>query len=455
MDRVSFAPGVWRRISEHLRSNGRVEDGAFFLFKTGRSATGLRVLVHEVLLPEESAWEFREHDRLVPSGQWMSAVLGIASAKNSGLGFVHSHPGEFHPASLSPVDMTTSAAWSKSIRQITHQPFVSLVTSGESVSGYVFDAGGLGSPRSVGRIEIAGEGMVRWVNPLPAGKQSDLDLDDRQIRALTTLGNERLRGMKIGVIGAGGTGSPLAEQLSRMGVNTIVTIDPDTLDTVSNLRRVVGSRCEDLGEKKASVIARHINSLGLSTQIVPVLADVREESAARLLLDMDLAILTTDTHSSRAFANQLAYQYWLPVIDVGVCVGTSKTGSVSGMPLEIRVLLPDNPCLWCRGGVLDPERIREENLPPAELKKLAAEGYVQGVPSPQPSLAALNYLAASAAAVTMLRLYSEQPVAYSTVIIDVWEQYCQTRDFEILRDCICHSWRGEADQGPLAFRPMP
>jgi hypothetical protein len=382
----------------------------------------------------------------------MSAALGSAIDNKCGLGFIHSHPGALHPPSLSPIDVATSATWSKSIGQITQQPFISLVWSPRGVSGCLFDA--LQQTRSfpIERVDVLGDSLVESLGSIEEGTFPDAELDDRQIRALTALGNTRLRRLHVGIVGAGGTGSPLAEQLARMGVSKVTLIDSDVLDTPSNLRRIVGSRRADLGEAKVSVVARHLRSLGFPLDVVALANDVRTESATRSLLDADVAILTTDTHSSRAFVNQLAYQYWLPVIDVGVCVGTSKTGSISGMPVEIRLLLPDNACLWCRGDVLDPDRIREENLPAAERARLAAEGYVQGLSDPQPSLAALNCLAAACAATTMLRLYSGQALPSTTAIFDAWEQYAQARSYDIKAGCLCGSWRGQADQLHIVFQ---
>jgi hypothetical protein len=280
------------------------------------------------------------------------------------------------------------------------------------------------------------------------------EVDDRQVRALQRLGNARLRQLSIGVVGAGGTGSSVAEQLARLGVSAITLVDPDRLDTPSNLRRVVGSRPSDLHEglSKAEVVGRHLKEIGLSKDVMALTQDVRTQSATKALLDTDLVISTTDTHSSRAFLNQIAYQYWLPLLDVGARVGLKKSGEVSGMPVEVRVLLPDNGCLWCRG-VLSADRIREENLPAGERARLAAEGYVQGLEGPQPSLASLNYFAASLTVLTAIRLYSGQPLVSQTFILDPWEQYVQTASDDVNPDCICHDWRGLADELPIVYLP--
>lgn len=218
-----------------------------------------------------------------------------------------------------------------------------------------------------------------------------------------------------------------------MGVAAVTLVDPDAVNDSSNLRRVVGSRTSDLTTtaKKVDVVARHLESLDLGTKVAVLARDVSEESVVRQLLDCDIVINTTDTQSSRTMLNQIAYQYWLPIVDVGVRVGTKTDGVVSGMPVEVRVLLPDNGCLWCRKGILNSQAIYEENLPADERARLAAEGYVQGVGEPQASLTPLNYLAGALALLTMIRMYSGQPVHAASVVFDAWEQFVHPLDSKV------------------------
>jgi molybdopterin/thiamine biosynthesis adenylyltransferase len=231
-------------------------------------------------------------------------------------------------------------------------------------------------------------------------------------------------------------------------------IDPDVIDTPSNLRRIVGSRPSDLITRlpKVEVLNRHLAESGYRGVVARIHGDVRLERAAHKLLECDVVVSATDTQSSRALINQLAVQYWLPTIDIGVRVGTSLKGQVSGMPAEVRVLLPDGPCLWCVGA-LNSDIIRTENLPDWERERLAYEGYVQGLPDPQPSLAPLNFLAGSLAVTTMLRLVVGDPLPATNFVVDGWEQYWHPLRQPIRSDCICHQWRGLADIVSVPYLP--
>jgi molybdopterin/thiamine biosynthesis adenylyltransferase len=455
MYRVEWLAGDWHALRDHLVNAERNETGAFLLVREGLSARGGRLLVDQVLLPPQAGLERAGRHALRPSAQWLSAVIGSAIEAKTGLAFIHSHPDAHHPPTLSPIDLETSLEWSRSIGPTIDGPFASLVWSPSGVSGVMFRAEDSAKPIHQDRFESLGAGNIELLHPVPQAAAGDPALDDRQVRALTALGNDRIRTLAVGVVGLGGTGSPVAEQLVRIGVAEVVLIDPDVIDHESNIRRVVGSRPRDMAARrsKVAVVGDHLRSLGLGTTITEVSRDVRDEDVVRRLLDCDVVISTTDTQSSRALLNQIAYQYWLPTIDVGVRVGTKRNGAVSGMPAEVRVLLPDNACLWCRRDVLDSQVIYEENLPLDARQRLAAEGYVQGLAQHQPSLTPLNYFAGAAAVLILVKLHSGQPVVAASVVFDAWEQFVQPLRAEPDPTCICQQWRGRGDSVPVPFLP--
>ena len=275
--------------------------------------------------------------------------------------------------------------WARMIVPTLDRPFLSLVWTPSDISGWFFETADA-EPELTDTVEALGRRRRRVLHRA-GNAPNDEAIDDRQRRALGLPLNTSVREMSVAIVGLGGTGSPLGEILARMGVAGMTLIDPDVIDTPSNLRRISGSAFDDLAAQtpKATVAARHLNELHLVERLDPIQGDVRAEEVARTLIDADLVLSTTDTHSSRALVNQIAVQYYVPVIDVGVRVGIATDGSISGMPVDIRILLPDEACLWCRG-ILDARRIRDENLPPEEHERLEAEGYVQGDAGPQPSL---------------------------------------------------------------------
>jgi molybdopterin-synthase adenylyltransferase len=453
MDRLVFPYEIWEALNSRFgRPDGR-EEGAFLQLGFGRTPNGVRLLARSVIFADgPDDWESQGPDNLRPSGRWMSRAFGAAMEADAGLAFIHSHPGSTHPAQLSPLDMATSRAWAPTLLGSLEGPFASLVWTRGAVEGVCFDQSSPTRPRPISRIQALGAGATVWLsraNPTPTDA-----LDDRQERAVSQSGNVRLRDLDIVVVGAGGTGSSLAVRLARVGVRSITLIDPDRVDNPSNVRRIAGSSAGDvaLGRSKVDVVANYINHLDLGTKAVPLHGDVRTSEGLALLINTDLLLNTTDTHSSRAFVNQVALQYWVPTLDVGVRIGTTA-GTVSGMPAEVRLLLPDNGCLWCRG-VIAADVIRAENLPAEERTRLAQEGYVTGpVGLAEPSIGPLNSLAADLVATSAIKLTvgGTEPGWW---IVDPWEHYEMTGDAPVDPSCVCHIWRsaGDAVQVPVISR---
>lgn len=223
--------------------------------------------------------------------------------------------------------------------------------------------------------------LLSPLQPLPRRRSTDLPgLDDRQRDALGTV-HDLLQNLEIAVVGMGGLGSPIAEQLVRMGTGTVTIVDSDVLDTPSNVRRIIGSTPSDLRchtpLAKVDVVGRHLDQIGLGAPVRRVTGDVRHERIFRNLLDTDVVICGTDNHGSRAILNELASTYLLPVIDVGVQAGAKRNADLAALVAEICVLTPVTPCLWCRERI-SADVIRAENLPNDQRERLAREGYLVG-----------------------------------------------------------------------------
>ena len=308
-----------------LREDG-LERGAFCLVRQGKGHEGVRLLVTEMLSPPPDAWEYQGTDMLRPSARWISAAISHAFNARAGLLFVHSHPNPNHPLGLSLVDLESFRSLAETIAPILDGPFAAAVVHPEGWAGVGWsdhEIVPIDMIVSVGRT-------LTFLSPTPEAGHSALD--DRQRDALGVV-HDRVRSLSIGVVGTGGLGSPIAEQLVRMGVAEAILVDHDVFDTESNVRRVFGARISDPQDKrpKVDVLFRYLTQIGLDVKIRSINCDVRRELAFRHLLDADVVISGTDTHGSRAIINELASTYLLPVVDIGVRVSGKVSNRLAGL----------------------------------------------------------------------------------------------------------------------------
>src|SRR5262249_20424653 len=130
---------------------------------------------------------------------------------------------------------------------------------------------------------------------------------DRQIRAFGEAGQRAIARLTVVIVGLGGTGSVMAQMLAHMGVRNFILIDPKCI-TKTNLNRVAGTRPGDVGRPKVEVARRMIKAIAPDAKVVIYQGDVLDAAIGARLRNVDFIFCCTDSHGSRSFLNQLAYQ---------------------------------------------------------------------------------------------------------------------------------------------------
>lgn len=249
-------------------------------------------------------------------------------------------------------------------------------------------------------VALVGRELLGRSGAAPVG-----DRHHRQVLAFGAAGQAVLASLRIAIVGAGGTGSVVASQLAHLGVRSILVIDPDRVE-LTNLNRLVGATPADVGMLKVDVAARHIKSISPETHVDVVAGDVVDDAVARALLNVDFIFGCTDSQASRAVLNQLAYQYFIPCIDMGVGIHVEQ-GAVRFITGRVQMLSPGLPCLICTDK-LDFEQVRREMLTEEQRK---ADQYIQGAAVPQPAVVSLNSSMSSAAVTMFLAAVAGVPSA--------------------------------------------
>lgn len=234
----------------------------------------------------------------------------------------------------------------------------------------------------------------------PSGAEVAPDAREaRQMLLWGAHGQRRLRSALVAVVGAGGTGSHVATQLAHLGVGHLILVDDDVVEK-SNLSRIVGATVDDVGLEKVRVLAAAVSRIRPETTVEAIATSVLGSDAACLGV-CDAVVCCTDGHGSRALLAELAAQYLVPLIDLGIEVQPGRQGSRAGG--GVRVTRPGQPCLHCMG-ILDPALVREEFLTDIERRAEQARGYLRGRHEPAPSVIALNGVVASLAVVELIDL---------------------------------------------------
>jgi molybdopterin/thiamine biosynthesis adenylyltransferase len=226
------------------------------------------------------------------------------------------------------------------------------------------------------------------------------DQFDRQVRAFGKDGQKTIESLKVAIVGVGGIGSVVTEQVARLGVSDIVLIDPDQIEA-SNLSRLFGASQQDVGHGKADTLQRFARMLGADARGIPDSA-LKQDILVRLR-DRDLIFSCVDNDRTRATLNRFAHQYFIPVIDQGIRID-ARNGHVTAAAGRVSIVGPGLVCLRCSHH-LNSERIRAESLPIEERKRLQLEGYVMGIDEPAPAVISLNTTLAGLGVTAAINLF--------------------------------------------------
>jgi molybdopterin/thiamine biosynthesis adenylyltransferase len=227
----------------------------------------------------------------------------------------------------------------------------------------------------------------------------DESLFDRNVRVLGSAGQQILAGLHAGVVGYSGTGSPVFEQLVRLGVGTVTVIDCKPMSR-SNLTRLHGSGIDDINRPKVDIAKEYADRIGLGTTVHAIDGSVLDRAVAETLRNCDVVFVCTDDQRSRNVLSRLSYRFLIPMFNVGVDVDV-RDGQVLGVYGRLNVIGPGLPCLSCSGQV-DGNRMYIESLPEEQRKALIREGYIKDLPGEAPAVVAYTTLIGSLAVVEFL-----------------------------------------------------
>lgn len=120
----------------------------------------------------------------------------------------------------------------------------------------------------------------------------------RNIPALTEGECTLLRQKRVLVVGCGGLGGHIIDQLTRIGIGSLRVVDGDVFEQ-TNLNRQLLSRISHLGVPKAKAAADHIAQVNPDIATEALQVYMTEENADALIADCDIVIDALDNISGR------------------------------------------------------------------------------------------------------------------------------------------------------------
>jgi molybdopterin/thiamine biosynthesis adenylyltransferase len=397
---------IWTRVHDHLFSQIG-EHFAFMLAKWTYSLGDPVLMVREaILVPDHQVKISRTGWELTTES--IISVINKAVASGDALIEAHNHGGVRPRFSLT--DRQGLEQFPPYILDsLPGRPYAATVWGDTTIYGEVYLPNR--NPCPIGSILVTGHSLHQLVSR-DDDDEGISNIFSRQIPWFTSEGQRGVGRLTVGVAGAGGTGSPLIQNLVYLGVRNFVLIDDDDTDE-SNMNRLVTAKAADLGTSKVELARRMIKSVVPNVHVRIIRSKVQSAEAIDALKGVDILFGCFDNDGARLILNELALSYGIPYFDlaVGIEVQDCKVQEAGG---RVAVILPGGPCLNCMGEI-DPKEAQFFLSTSDEQALQIKRGYVRGLNLKAPSVVSLN-AAIAAAAINELAVFTSglRPIALYT-----------------------------------------
>ena len=359
-----------------------------------------RLCVREIHKVPQAAYRARTEALVTWETEHIVPMLECAAENKLSVIKVHSHPNGY--PSFSHTDDESDQKLIPMVRgwvesDIPHGSVVML--PGGEMFGRLLQSGDAFEP--IECVSVAGDDLHFWyANAAENTDRPGFLASYEQIFDEGTI--QRLRRLSIAVVGASGTGSPVIEQLVRLGVGEIIIVDDDHMED-RNVNRILNSTMRDVRKKhaKVDVQAKAIERMGLGTRVIRMNRNLWDPEVVRAVAQCDVLFGCMDTIDGRYLLNRLATYYTLPYFDIGIRLLPSeeKEEGIREVCGSVHYLQPGCSSLVSRG-VFTMEHVRQAGLrrkDPVAHAQQVEEGYIDGVPEHRPAVISVNMYGASLA----------------------------------------------------------
>ena len=130
-------------------------------------------------------------------------------------------------------------------------------------------------------------------------------------------GQEKLRGARVLVVGAGGLGSPAALYLAASGIGTLGLVDCDRVD-VSNLQRQVLFDTAGIGRLKSEAARERLLALNPGIRVIEHAVELRAANVLEVLRDYDVVLDGTDRLATRYVVSDACVILRKPLVSAAI-----------------------------------------------------------------------------------------------------------------------------------------
>jgi hypothetical protein len=159
----------------------------------------------------------------------------------------------------------------------------------------------------------------------------------------------------VGVVGLGGGGSHIVQQLAHLGFQNYALYDGDVVED-SNLNRLIGATTADAAAETAKLHLAKMMIYGLQPEAVVKGFSGRWQERPESLRECDIVFGCVDGYQERHELEVACRRYLMHYIDIGMDVHGDKSPVIGG---QIILSSPGYPCMRCIGFLTNEKLVKE------------------------------------------------------------------------------------------------
>ena len=185
---------------------------------------------------------------------------------------------------------------------------------------------------------------------------------DRNIGTITIEEQRLLKTKSVCVVGCGGLGGGVIENLTRMGVGELTVVDGDSFDE-SNLNRQVLSNEDNLGKSKAVEAVEQMSRINSEITLIAIEDLLTAENACSIIDGCDIIVDALDNMEARFALEDACAVEGVPLVH----------GAISGWNGQVGVVMPGSGILHqIYDGVAGEESPTNPSFTPAVISAVQA-----------------------------------------------------------------------------------
>lgn len=155
----------------------------------------------------------------------------------------------------------------------------------------------------------------------------------RNQRTISLADQEKLFDSTAAVIGCGGLGGYIAEELARLGVGHLILLDGDRFD-ITNLNRQILATENNLGQWKVEAACERLHAVNSSVKTLCIRDWFEEQTAEKVLIGANIVFDALDSIPARLALERASHRLGIPMVFASIAgwfglLGVSFPGDFS------------------------------------------------------------------------------------------------------------------------------